>query len=340
MGSNPFPTKGHYDFAYSTCRNNSILGNATSEGGNGTGGSSTAVMETVIVGEDVVVLRRLPVRMYQATARALSYGDNTLLQPGQNESKVYPPGGMPVEQITLPVPTEMPSNSSKLEKPRRNMWVFKPNATRGGLIYFPGAFVDARAYFPLAFQISTRGYMVVIPQMSRRIALEPIVAEDILRSTGNHTILSIVPEDKWAVGGHSFGGICAFNYAASSTRHRLAALVMHSGAFSTLARGGPAANLTLSPLPVTQIYGTLDGLFGDDPDSSKYQAIEPPPRGFGLVVNKTATTFIAVEGANHHQVGDYGYQLGSRVGLIGQEEQQRIYAELTVKQLDKAMGYA
>ena len=53
---------------------------------------------------------------------------------------------------------------------QRSWWVFTPTEIRGGLIYYPGAAVDARAYFPLAFEIAARGHLVVIVQMPCRIA--------------------------------------------------------------------------------------------------------------------------------------------------------------------------
>ena len=48
--------------------------------------------------------------------------------------------------------------------------MFTPTEIKGGLVYYPGAAVDARAYFPLAFEIAARGHLVVIVQMPTRIA--------------------------------------------------------------------------------------------------------------------------------------------------------------------------
>lgn len=48
--------------------------------------------------------------------------------------------------------------------------MFTPTEIKGGLVYYPGATVDTRAYFPLAFEIAARGHLVVIVQMPLRIA--------------------------------------------------------------------------------------------------------------------------------------------------------------------------
>jgi hypothetical protein len=37
-------------------------------------------------------------------------------------------------------------------------------------VYYPGGAVDARAYFPLAFEIAARGHLVVIVQVPLRSA--------------------------------------------------------------------------------------------------------------------------------------------------------------------------
>ena len=44
------------------------------------------------------------------------------------------------------------------------------NRIEGDLVYYPGVVVDGRAYFPLAFGIAARGYLVVIMQQPMRDA--------------------------------------------------------------------------------------------------------------------------------------------------------------------------
>jgi len=54
---------------------------------------------------------------------------------------------------------------------QRSWWVFTPTKIKGGYVYYPGAAVDARAYFPLAFEIAARGHLVVIVQVPSRLAV-------------------------------------------------------------------------------------------------------------------------------------------------------------------------
>jgi hypothetical protein len=48
--------------------------------------------------------------------------------------------------------------------------VFTPTEIKGGLVYLPGAAVDARAYFPIAFEIAARGHLVVVVEIQLRAA--------------------------------------------------------------------------------------------------------------------------------------------------------------------------
>ncbi|GBG74685.1 hypothetical protein CBR_g19092 [Chara braunii] len=349
--------KSHYDFAFTTCQYKveskqpaTVLSYAPliygdHHGGDGEEGEqmqvvaadkhdyrpflSLSIEDRLLLGQCVSPMWRAGRgKFLAATPRALSFGDNHLLTPGHKGSKVYPVDGVVVQVETLPQPETSPS-------PARSMIVVKPNVTKGGYVYYPGGFVDSRAYLPLAFQIAARGYMVVIPEFPRRsgVFLDSIlIADQIIRS--NYTILQSVPQDKWAVGGHSLGAVAAFNYAGFSPRHPIQAVVMHAGQWGGLPMMKPP-NLTQSALPVANIYGSLDGMTGPkDPDDFYANSALHP-----LVVNITATKFLPVEGANHYQIGDYGYQFPDRIATIGQAEQEQILGQLTAEFLNKAMGY-
>ncbi|GBG61247.1 hypothetical protein CBR_g19779 [Chara braunii] len=332
VSANPFPLKGHYDFAYSTCHENHV------GHGEGRGPRQESAMSAK---DEMILLRQFtlvrPDPFAQTTARGLSYGDNTLLRPGRNDSKIYPKGGMLVEQIRLTLPQRHSAAGTK--EPVRSLWILKPNhAPRGGYVYVAGAYVDPTAYFPFLFQVAAQGYLVALPQMERRLSLDPMLADQVLAF--DHPILRTVPHNKWAIGGHSLGGYCAFSYASLPQRHNIVAVVTHSGLF-TLPFGllPSTVNLSQSSLPVCQIYGSLDGVVLGDPEYFRYSANDPPPRGRGLIANLTATRFIRMEGANHQQVGEYGSQTNDIIATIGHVEQETTYAQLTVDCLNEAMGY-
>jgi pimeloyl-ACP methyl ester carboxylesterase len=134
-----------------------------------------------------------------------------------------------------------------------------------------------------------------------------------------------VSKGKWALGGHSAGGFGATQYAGEFG-DRIYAAVMHAG--------GWGSNLTESPLPVANIYGTLDDLSPGGYDRYRYLDTDPPPKGRGPLVNLKTSRFIAIEGANHYQVGDYGYQIPDQIPTISMEQQVAEFAKETVSFLE------
>ncbi|UCG26058.1 MAG: alpha/beta hydrolase, partial [Chloroflexota bacterium] len=52
-------------------------------------------------------------------------------------------------------------------------YVFEPAgpAPRTGLIFYPGGYVDPRAYAPAAREIAAAGYLVIIPTMPLNLAI-------------------------------------------------------------------------------------------------------------------------------------------------------------------------
>ncbi|CAM6014810.1 unnamed protein product [Sphagnum balticum] len=141
----------------------------------------------------------------------------------------------------------------------------------------------------------------------------------------NLSVFSGVPKDRWAIAGHSLGGAGASLYAGAYGR-RVYAAVLHAGAWRT--------NLTLSELPVVQIYGTLDCISPGGYQRYRDLYVDPPPKGFGPLVNLNTTQFIPIDSANHYQVGDYGYQYHDQIATISLEQQQIFFAEETVKFLN------
>ena len=134
-----------------------------------------------------------------------------------------------------------------------------------------------------------------------------------------------VPKGKWALGGHSAGGYATTQYAGEFG-DRIYAAAMHAG--------GWGANMTHNPLPIANIYGTLDDLSPGGYDRFRYTYTDPPPKGRGPLVNLKTTKFVAIEGANHYQVGDYGYQNPDQIPIISMERQVAEFATETVSFLE------
>lgn len=195
-------------------------------------------------------------------------------------------------------------------------WItFTPTRSQpqAGLVVYPGGHVDPRAYAPLARQIASRGYQVVIVPMPLALAvLAPNEALDVMAAYPS--------VEAWAVGGHSLGGAMAARFA-----------YVHPEAVDGLVLWAayPASTDDLSGFDViaTSIYGTLDGLStGDKIDASR--RLLPGD-----------TRWVPIEGGNHAQFGDYGLQSGDGSATILASEQQARAAEATVRVL-KAIAEA
>lgn len=154
---------------------------------------------------------------------------------------------------------------------------------RIGLVFYPGAKVDPRAYARLLRPLADAGYPVVVAKQPYNLAILDIDAAD--RWVG-------VPDDgvdRWVVGGHSLGGAMAASYA-SDERPELVGLLLYAAY--------PAGDLSDRDLDVLSVSGTNDGL--STPDKIADSVDDLP----------ATAEFVPVEGAIHADFGDYGIQRG------------------------------
>lgn len=186
-------------------------------------------------------------------------------------------------------------------------WItFTPAAhtPRAGLILYPGGRVDPRAYAPLARQIAARGYLVVIVPMPLSLAaLAPDAALEVMAAHPSIT--------SWAVGGHSLGGAMAARFALTHPQS-LDGLVLWA------AYPAETDDLSSHELIVTSVFGTLDGLTsGQEIDASRLRL-------------PATTRWVAIQGGNHAQFGDYGPQAGDNPATISASQQQALAAAATI----------
>jgi Alpha/beta hydrolase family len=173
---------------------------------------------------------------------------------------------------------------------------FRPTGSQPdtGLIFYPGGRVDYRSYAPLAHEIASQGYTVVIVPMPFNLA--------VFGAGKASDVIAAHPEIRgWAIGGHSLGGAMAANY-----------VYRHPGEVPGLAllAAYPASNNSLADrnLDMLSVYGTQDGAV----DQLKAaQSLLPP-----------GTDWIPIEGGNHAGFGWYGPQPGDGTASISREEQQ------------------
>lgn len=174
---------------------------------------------------------------------------------------------------------------------------FTPTENRSstGIIFYPGAKVEAEAYSVMASQLATNGYTTVIVKMPFNLAFFGPNRAD--------KIIAAHPEiDSWVMSGHSLGGVFASEYAVENQDKVVG--VIYLAAY-------PSSDTSNSSLKALSIRGSEDGL-------TTQQDIESNKEKF-----PANTSFITIEGGNHYQFGNYGTQDGDNNATISREEQQQ-----------------
>ena len=175
-----------------------------------------------------------------------------------------------------------------------------------GLVFYPGARVDARAYQDILGPLANAGYLVIILKVPLGIPLL-----DVSQARG---AMDRHPEiTSWAVGGHSLGGVSASSFAKSNPDVSGLLLFASYPADSMADFGGA----------VLSISGSNDGLTTPD----KIAASKPllPP----------TSIFATVEGGVHAFFGDYGEQPGDGEPGVSREQAQRQIAAESVRFMDR-----
>lgn len=160
-----------------------------------------------------------------------------------------------------------------------------PNCTPTGFIFYPGAKVDAQAYF---YKL---GYLVT--KQDKPIQLFIIKPPLHLAIFGINQATEIIennPEIKqWILGGHSLGGAMACEYVASHTDIIKYFVLLGSHCSNDLSH---------VDLKVVSIHGSLNGVLEPEKVMSNRKNLPPNNEDF------------TIEGMNHAQAGNYGEQSG------------------------------
>jgi len=187
--------------------------------------------------------------------------------------------------------------------------IFKPISKDKsiGFIFYPGAKVEASAYAPIAKEIASNGYTVVIAKMSFNLAiLSPNKADNIIN---NNKEIS-----KWIIGGHSLGGVFAADYALKNDKIKGLVLL---ASYSQKDR-----DFTNRNIEVLSLWGKNDKVA----DLNKVKNCKSVMPG--------DSEFKEIKGGNHGGFGDYGHQKGDGEASITNEEQMAETSKEIVKLLD------
>lgn len=210
---------------------------------------------------------------------------------------------MPADEVALQVIDDPRAHGLTVAESHTQLTLQPSSGTpTRGLVFYPGALVDPRAYAAMLAPIAEAGYRVTILKVPYDLPItDANAAESVLEEHPDITW--------WAVGGHSLGGVAAATYAASN--HQVDALVLW-GSY-------PVSSLAQEDLAVLSVSGANDGL--TTPDDVEASRANLPPR----------TEFVVVDGAVHAFFGDYGVQSGDGDPGTSREaaQEQIVSASLT-----------
>lgn len=175
-----------------------------------------------------------------------------------------------------------------------------------GIVFYPGAKVEALAYVPLAQELVDRGYYCVIAKMPFNLAFFGIDAAA--------AAMEGAPDvGEWWIAGHSLGGAMAAQFASEHSDELEGVLLLAAYA---------ASDLSGTDLAVEIVYGSEDGVLNRG--ALEANAANLP---------SSAQTEI-IEGGNHAGFGDYGPQDGDGESAIGAPEQWERTADI----VERAVG--
>lgn len=185
--------------------------------------------------------------------------------------------------------------------------VLSPIKSEIGLIFYQGAFVENKAYIPMLYECAKEGIRVYIVKMPLNIG-----------TLNMHCGIKIVNTHKeikhWYLGGHSLGGVISC-FHIMKYRNIYEGVILLGSYFTKDISSFKERFLLIS--------ASNDGVM------SKEKFIKN--RHF-LPSN---TKEIKIEGGNHSQFGNYGFQKGDNKATITREEQQNIIIKSILEFINK-----
>ncbi|MBP8856173.1 MAG: alpha/beta fold hydrolase [Oscillospiraceae bacterium] len=174
-----------------------------------------------------------------------------------------------------------------------NLTILSPSVpSETGIIFYPGAKVEAAAYLPLLEKLKREGYTCVLVKMPLNMAIFDADAADAV-------FLQLPDIQRWYIAGHSMGGAMASDYAAK-----------HPDKVEGLILLGAYIYGDYPPARALTIYGTFNANLEKD-------------------IHYTEN-IVKIDGGNHAQFGNYGKQKGDPDATISAQEQQDSTVEAIV----------
>ena len=171
-----------------------------------------------------------------------------------------------------------------------------------GLIFYPGGLVEPTAYAPILHKIAEEGVLVIIVPMPLNLA--------IFNPGAANAVIEDYPQiSEWILVGHSLGGATAGIFAENNP-------TKIDGIAFWDSYPPNSADLSDNDISVLSIFGTTNNIPNTENFDDKRYLLPDD------------TIFVAIEGANHAQFGDYGPQKGDVVASISLAEQHQRVAEI------------
>ena len=194
--------------------------------------------------------------------------------------------------------------------PAENTTAYSPagSSPDTGIIFYPGAKVEAAAYEPLMLDLAARGYLCVLCEMPSNIAFLDInAAKD---------VLPLYPSvEHWYLAGHSMGGSAAGNFTSKNPGTFDGLILLAS--YTVDDQDGCVAR-------ALSIYGSADGVINRENYEKNRENLPAD------------TTELVIEGGNHAGFGAYGPQSGDGTASITPEDQQHQTADAAAAWIEEA----
>ncbi|MBQ8663714.1 MAG: alpha/beta hydrolase [Eubacterium sp.] len=162
------------------------------------------------------------------------------------------------------------------------------------VIFYPGAKVEYTAYLPLFYELAAQGVDSYIVKMPGNLAFFGVNKAE--------KIMEMYDYDSYYLAGHSLGGAMGASFASDHLDALDGMIFLASY---------PTKSLAAEDFEVLSIYGSEDTVLNME------KVVE------GRQYMPEAYTEICIEGGNHAQFGDYGFQKGDQPAFIEREEQQK-----------------
>jgi len=196
-----------------------------------------------------------------------------------------------------------------------------------GLVLFPGALLDHRAYGRVASQLSDMGVLVVVQDDEPIRLPAPILGsntefvENAIKGVKEKHNIEVL---EWSVGGHSLGAKTAADIITNMEGIKKLVLWAQYGAWGI--------DLAQSDVDVLLITATEDGYYFPNDEVRQKLFEKLPPRAVDS--NGAGTVHLEIIGGNHGGFADYEKQVFYKVDgerKISLEEQQRQVIQSTAQ---------